>query len=79
MLPPFPGIPWGRSVIALPLIMLGAAVSVISYLEWTGNQRALRQGKPLGRTQLPLILALTIAVIALLAAALDLYSRVIRR
>lgn len=79
LLPPFPGIPWGRSVIATPLILLGAAVSVISYLEWTGNQRALRYGQALGHSQLPRILALTIAVIAVLAAALDLYSRVSRR
>jgi putative membrane protein len=76
LLPPFPGVPWGRSVIATPLILLGAAVSVISYLEWAGNQRALRHGRPLGRSRLPRILAWTIAVIALLAAALDLYSRV---
>jgi len=79
LLPPFPGIPWGRSVIATPLILMGAAVSVISYLEWTGNQRALRHGRPLGRSRLPRILSWTIAVIALLAAALDLYSRASHR
>jgi hypothetical protein len=50
-------------------------VSVISYREWTGNQRALRNGQALSGSTLPRILASTIAVIALLAAALDLYSR----
>jgi hypothetical protein len=54
-------------------------VSVISYLEWTGNQRALRRGAPVGRAQLPRILAMTIALIAALAAALELYSRAARR
>jgi putative membrane protein len=76
LLPPFAGVPWGRSVIATPLILLGAAVSVLSYLEWKANQRALRRGKPLAGSRLPVILALTISVIALLAGAVDIYSRV---
>lgn len=76
LLPPFRGVPWGRSAIAAPLILLGAAMSVLSYVEWTRNQRALRLGEPLVRSVLPRILSLTIAVIALLAGAVDLYSKV---
>jgi len=76
LLPPFPGVPWGRHIIGTPLILLGSAVSVVSYLEWTGNQRALRHGEPLSRSRLPKILALTIAVIALGATALALLSGV---
>ncbi len=76
LLPPFKGVPWGRPVIATPLILLGAIVSVLSYLEWKANQRALRLGAPLRRSQLPKILAFTITVIALLAGAVDIYSRV---
>jgi inner membrane protein YidH len=79
LLPPFPGVPWGRSAIATPLILLGAVVAVLSYLEWQANQRALRLGAPLPRSQLPRILAFTIAVIALLAGVLDLYSRAASR
>ena len=79
LLPPFPNVPWGRSVIATPLILLGAAVSVLSYFEWRASQRALRLGSPLPRSQLPKILAFTIAVIALVAGAVDLYSRVTSR
>ncbi len=78
LLPPFPNVPWGRSIIATPLILLGAAVSVLSYVEWRNNQRALRHGAPLRHTRLPQILATTIAVIALLAGAVDLYSRATR-
>jgi inner membrane protein YidH len=74
LLPPFPGVPWGRHVIGTPLIVLGGAVSVISYLEWQANQRALRRGEPLSRTRLPQILAVAIAGIALVAAALALLS-----
>jgi putative membrane protein len=76
LLPPFPGVPWGRHVIGLPLILLGCAVSVVSYVEWRGNQRALRHGEPLARSHLPQILALAIAAIGLVAAALALLSGV---
>jgi putative membrane protein len=78
LLPPFPGVPWGRHVIGTPLIILGCAVSVISYREWRGNQRALRRGEPLGRSRLPHFLAFTIAGIGLVAAALALLSAVSR-
>lgn len=76
LLPPFRGVPWGRSAIAAPLILLGATLSVLSYLEWKRNQRALRLGEPLVHSALPRILSLTITVIALLAGAVDLYSKV---
>jgi putative membrane protein len=49
---------------------------VISYLEWKRNQRALRRGEPLVRSRLPSVLAVTIAVIAVIAVALSLYSAV---
>jgi len=78
LLPPFPGVPWGRHIIGTPLILLGSAVAVISYLEWLRNQRALRRGEPVSRSWLPRILALTIAVIGLVAAALALLSGVTR-
>jgi inner membrane protein YidH len=74
LLPPFPGVPWGRQAIAMPLFLLGSAVSLVSYLEWTGNQRALRHGVPLGRSRLPKILTIAIAAIALGAGALALLS-----
>jgi putative membrane protein len=76
LLPPFPGVPWARRIIGTPLILLGSAVVVISYLEWTGKQRALRRGEPVGRSRLPWILAVTIAVIGLVAVALTLLSGV---
>ncbi|MGE5133084.1 MAG: YidH family protein [Gemmatimonadota bacterium] len=76
LLPPFPGIPWGRHVIGTPLILLGAAVAVIGHAEWKASQRALRLGSPLPRSRLPRILASTITGIALLAAALVLLSAI---
>jgi putative membrane protein len=70
LLPPFPGVPWGRRAIGVPLIVLGAAVAVISYLEWNRDQWALRTGRPLHRTRLPLVLSVVITAECLLAAAL---------
>jgi putative membrane protein len=74
LLPPFPGVPWGRHVLGLPLIVLGATVSVRSYWEWRLNQAALRRGAPLPRSLLPSVLAGTIAGIAALSAVVLLVS-----
>jgi putative membrane protein len=74
LLPPFPGVRWGRHAIGIPLIVLGSAVAVISYREWDANQRALRRGDPLRPTRLPSFLAATIALVALVAAVLALIS-----
>jgi putative membrane protein len=74
LLPPFPGVPWGRHVLGVPLIVLGATVSVTSYLEWRRNQAAIRRGAPLPRSVLPRVLASTIAGIAVLSAAVLLVS-----
>ncbi len=74
LLPPFPGVPWGRHVLGIPLIVLGAGVSVISYGEWRRTQAALRRGASLPRSVLPRVLAGTIAGIAALSAAVLLVS-----
>jgi putative membrane protein len=74
LLPPFHGIRWGRHAIGIPLILLGAVLPVLSYLEWKANQRALRRGDPLRRSRLPQLLAVVIALVALAAAVLALIS-----
>lgn len=74
LLPPFPGIPIGRHLLAVPLIVLGGVLSVGSYLEWTRHQRALRRGEPLGVSLLPRVLAIAITVLALAAVMLTLLA-----
>jgi len=76
LLPPFPGVPWGRHVLGVPLIAFGAVVAVAAYGEWARNQRALRRGEPLPRSLLPKILAVTIAVTAVISAVVLLVSAV---
>ena len=78
LLPPFPGVPWGRHLLGVPLIVLGAVIAVVSYLQWGRNQRALRRGGPLPRSLLPQILAVTITGMAVIAAVVLLLSAVLK-
>jgi len=55
-------------VLGLPLITLGAIVAAESFRHWKANERAMRQGKPLPRSWMPLVLAIGILVVGVLAA-----------
>ena len=74
LLPPFPGVPWGRHVLGLPLIVFGAIVAVVAYGEWVKNQRALRRGQPLPRSVMPRLLTVVITAIGAIAAVVVLVS-----
>ncbi len=74
LLPPFPGVPWGRHVLGVPLIVFGAVVAVVAYSVWGKSQRALRLGPPLPRSVMPRLLTAVITVIAILAAVVVLVS-----
>jgi putative membrane protein len=74
LLPPFPGVPWGRHVLGVPLIVLGAVVTVAAYREWGASQRALRLGQPLPPSIMPRLLAMAIALMAVLSAVVVLVS-----
>ena len=74
LLPPFPGVPWGRHVLGVPLIVFGAVVAVVAYGEWVKNQRALRRGQPLPRSVMPRLLTVVITAIGAIAAVVVLVS-----
>jgi putative membrane protein len=76
LLPPFPGVPWGRHLLGVPLIAFGAVVAVAAYSEWVRNQRALRHGEPMPQSALPKILAIVIAVMAVISAVVLLISAI---
>lgn len=78
LLPPFPGVPWGRHLLGVPLIVIGAVIAVVSYQQWLRSQRALRRGEPLPRSVLPRILAITITAMAIIAAIVLLLSAVVK-
>jgi putative membrane protein len=66
LLPPF-NVPFGRRLIGLPLIALGAFIALASLREWTSNQRAMRRGEPLPVARLPLLVSVVIGVVAVVA------------
>jgi putative membrane protein len=74
LLPPFPGVPWGRHVLGVPLIVFGAVVAVTAYREWTMSQRAMRHEQPLPRSIMPVIMTVIIAAMAVAAAVVVLAS-----
>jgi len=76
LLPPFPGVPAGRHLLGVPLIVLGAVLAVVAYLEWVRNQHALRHGEPMPRSLMPWILAAAIAGMAVISAIILLISAV---
>jgi putative membrane protein len=60
-------IEFGRRLIGVPLIVLGAVLALVSYQHWYANERAMRLGEPLPPTRLGLVLALGIALVSVLA------------
>src|ERR1700691_2600272 len=74
LLPPFPGVPWGRHVLGMPLIVFGAVVAVTAYREWVSSQRAMRHGDPLPRSVMPRLLSAIVAVMAVVSAVVVLIS-----
>jgi putative membrane protein len=74
LLPPFPGVPWGRHVLGVPLIVFGAIVAVTAYSEWGRAQRAMRHGQPLPRSVMPKLLAVLICLMAATSAVVVLVS-----
>lgn len=60
----FPG---GPRVLGVPLVALGALVAITSLTQWRANERAMRRRQPLPRSKMPLVLAIGIGVMALVA------------
>ena len=74
LLPPFPGVPFGRHIVGIPLIVLGAVIAAAAYWELKRNQTAMRRGEPLPRSVVPRLLSATIVGVAALAAVVVLLS-----
>lgn len=60
-------IAFGRRLIGIPLMVLGALLEIAAYHHWYANERAMRLGEPLPPTRLALILAIGIAVVSVIA------------
>jgi putative membrane protein len=66
---------YGRRILGLPLIALGAYLSFASLRTWKANDEAMRHGRPLPRSHLPTLLAAGVAVVAVLAAVLAAFEQ----
>jgi len=66
LLPKF-DIEFGRRLIGIPLILLGAVLEVASYREWAANERAMRLGQPLPPTHMAIVLSIGIVIVAAVA------------
>jgi putative membrane protein len=67
-----------RLIIAVPLIVLGAALAFASYRHWEDSERAMRLRQPLRYSWMPVVLSGGIVVIALLGAILAIIDRLVR-
>ena len=66
---------WGRRVLGLPLIVLGAILAVASFLNWRTNQQAMRRGEPLPRSVMPLVLCTGIVVVGIMAVVVAAFGK----
>jgi putative membrane protein len=69
LLPAF-HVSWGRRLLGLPLIALGAVVAVESLRQFHGNDRAMRRGEPLPRSSMPLVLTVGIFAVSVIAVVI---------
>ncbi len=67
VLPEF-NVPGGRRLIGVPLIALGAVLSIVSYRRWDANERAMRLGRPLPPSSIAKVLAAGVGLAAVVAA-----------
>jgi putative membrane protein len=73
LLPKF-DVTFGRRLLGLPLIALGAVIALTSYSHWQANERAMRARRPLVPSPIPLILSIGIGVVAVIAVILALFE-----
>jgi putative membrane protein len=73
LLPKF-DVEFGRRMLGLPLIALGALLAVTSFRYWKQNERAMRHGEPLPRSPMPLVLSIGIGVVAVIAVVLGAFE-----
>jgi putative membrane protein len=72
------GVGAARLLVAVPAIVLGGAIGIVSYVRWLANERAMRLGDPLGYPELARILAAGIAILAVISAVLVVIAAIVK-
>lgn len=73
LLPKF-DLTFGRRILGLPLIALGALVALTSFGHWQANERAMRRAEPLPPSRIPLVLSIGIGIVAVIAVVLAVFE-----
>ena len=73
LLPKF-DVNFGRRLLGLPLIALGAVLAITSYRYWQRNEAAMRHRERLPRSPMPLILSIGIGIVAIIAVVLSAFE-----
>ena len=73
LLPKF-DVTFGRRLLGIPLIALGAVIALTSFSHWQANERAMRRGEPLVPSRIPLVLSIGIGIVALVAVVLAMFE-----
>jgi putative membrane protein len=60
----------GEKVLGIGLLALSVMTAVTSYRRWALGERAMRLDEPLPPSRLPMVMAIGVAVVALVAAVL---------
>jgi len=60
----------GRRIVGVPLIVLGTFLAGAAFRQWDANEKAMKAGRELPRSHLPLIVAAGVGVVALVAVVL---------
>ncbi len=60
----------GDAVLGIGLLAVSFVTAATSYRRWALNERAMRLGEPLPSSRLPLVMAIAVALVAMVAAVL---------
>jgi putative membrane protein len=60
----------GDAVLGVGLLAVSFVTAATSYRRWALNERAMRLGEPLPSSRLPLVMAVAVAAVAMVAAVL---------
>lgn len=73
------GIEQARLVIAIPLILLGAVIALMSLRRWEDSERAMRLRQPLPEANPQAVVAIGIGVISVLAGILAIIDVIVAK
>ena len=74
LLPPLV-VPFAREVIGVGLVLIGTALSSLSFRRWLRVETAMRRQQPIPASWLPSLLAASIGVLSLIAVVLLAYGQ----